>query len=211
MDGVERRKERRTKTQADKGRAIPYEDLAALWTRRDVPIREKTLWRMLYETAARANEVLTLNIEDLDLDDRSAVTIGKSGHAERIFWATGTARLLPQLLGDRTTGPVFLTERRPRQPMPVADTDPASGRARLSYRRAAELFTAASGGWTLHQLRHSRLTHLAEDNVDVSLLKAKSRHASLRSLERYVNPSDDAVARLTADHDPEARRSSRRR
>jgi integrase len=29
---------------------------------------EKTLWRMLYETAARAGESLALNIEDLDLD-----------------------------------------------------------------------------------------------------------------------------------------------
>jgi integrase len=26
------------------------------------------LWRMLYETAARAEEVLTLNIPDLDLE-----------------------------------------------------------------------------------------------------------------------------------------------
>lgn len=209
MSGVERRRDRRSKSQATKLRAIPYDDLAALWTRRDVSIREKALWRMLYDTAARANEVLTLNIEDLDLDDRSAITMAKSGHAERIFWATGTARLLPQLLDGRTSGPVFLTVRLPRQPMPTSDTDPTTGRVRLSYRRAAELFTDASGGWTLHQLRHSRLTHLAEENVDVSLLKAKSRHATLRSLERYVRPSDASVARLTAAHDPESRRRSR--
>jgi hypothetical protein len=63
-----------------------------------------------------------------------------------------------------------------------------------------------SGGLALHQLRHTTLTRLAEDGVDTALLKAKSRHRSLRSLERHVRPSDAAVACLTAAHDPEARR-----
>jgi integrase/recombinase XerD len=35
---------------------------------------------------------------------------------------------------------------------------------------------------------------------------AKSRHTSLRSLQRYVRPGPDAVAKLTAEHDPERRR-----
>ncbi|MBF6465152.1 site-specific integrase [Nocardia beijingensis] len=38
-----------------------------LISRRDIGLREKTLWRMLYETCARAEELLQLNIEDLDL------------------------------------------------------------------------------------------------------------------------------------------------
>ena len=43
---------------ADNTRAVPYADLEELWRRRGVPLREKLLWRMLYETAARASEVL---------------------------------------------------------------------------------------------------------------------------------------------------------
>lgn len=204
--GLERRRERRTARQAQTQRAIPYSDLEALWTRRNVAVRERTLWRMLYETGARANEVLGLDIEDLDLAERSAPIQGKGGHAERIFWATGTARLLPRLLGERSVGPVFLADRLPCTPTAKADLDPVTGRARLSYRRAAELFSNASGGWTLHQLRHSTLSHLADDGVDTALLKAKSRHRSLRSLERYVRPSEASVARLTADHDRARRR-----
>jgi hypothetical protein len=52
------------------------------------------------------------------------------------------------------------------------DLDPASGRARLSYRRAAELFRVRTG-WTLHQLRHSALTHAAEDGTNLPLLLAR--------------------------------------
>jgi len=36
-----------------------------------------------------------------------------------------------------------------------------SGRARLSYRRAAELFIDSTG-WTLHHLRHTRIRDLAD-------------------------------------------------
>lgn len=200
-EGIERRKARTTRRQAELGRAIPYDDLARLWDRKDIELRERVLWRMLYETAARSYEVLALNVENLDQAEKMASIKSKAGNAQYLHYATLTARLLPRYLNGRTCGPLFLTDRAPRQPMAKADIDPASGHGRLSYRRAAELFTEASGGLTLHQLRHSALTHLAEDGVDVALLKAKSRHKSLRSLERYVRPSEAAVARLTANHD----------
>ena len=62
---AERRREHLNAT-----RAVPRPAIDRALTRRDVPLREKTLWRMLYETAARASEVLALNIEDLGLDAR---------------------------------------------------------------------------------------------------------------------------------------------
>ncbi|MFF3662895.1 PmrA [Streptomyces olivochromogenes] len=37
-------------------------------------------------------------------------------------------------------------------------------------------------------------------------LLARSRHASVRSLERYVRPGVDSVARHVAERDPAARR-----
>ncbi|WP_228782305.1 site-specific integrase [Nocardia abscessus] len=43
-----------------------------LIARREIHVREKTLWRMLYETCARAEEILQLNIEDLDQAGRCA-------------------------------------------------------------------------------------------------------------------------------------------
>ena len=206
VEVLERRTQRRTPRQEQQARAVPYEELAALWRDRRHPLRDRALWALLYETAARAEEILALDVSDLDTSERTAVITGKGGGAERIFWATTSARLLDRYLEGRRRGPVFLTERRPRQAMAAGDTDPDTGRVRLSYRRAAEAFTEASGGLTLHQLRHSALTHLAEQGVDATLLRAKSRHASLRSLEPYVSPSDTAVKALTDAHDPAARR-----
>ena len=172
-----------------------------------MPLREKALWRLLYETAARAGEILALDVEDLDLANKRARIRSKGGDLELVHFQSGSARLLPRLLVGRRHGPVFLTERAAALGTPSLDICPVSGRARLSYRRAAALFAEHSGGWTLHQLRHSAITHLAEAGESTVLLMAKSRHRSLRTLQRYARPGPEAVAALTARHDPARRRS----
>ena len=171
-------------------------------------LRDRCLGRRLYETAARANEVLNLNIEDVDLAAKRAVITRKGGDRDMLHFQTGSARLLPRIIDGRTSGPLFLSGAATvgvRAPAAL-DRDPTTGHARLSYRRAAEIFSTAAPGRTLHQLRHSAITHLAEAGVPLPLLMAKSRHVSLRTLQRYARPSVEAVAELTAAHDPAARR-----
>lgn len=197
---------RRRRRPPDRTRALSRTEVERLLAREDVTLRDKALWRMLYETAARIGEVLSLDVPDLNLRTHQARVQRKGGAADVIVWQTGTARLLPRLLRDRSAGPVFLTQRRARLPLPATDLDPLSGRARLSYRRAAEVFEKASGGLTLHQLRHSALTHAAEDGANTSTLLAFSGHTSIASLARYARVSPEALA-----HWQEGRDRARRR
>ena len=193
---VDRRRQPRDQT-----KAIPHQDLEKLWSRREVSLREKTLWRMLYETAARAGEILALNVEDLDLPRKRAVITGKGGHKEYVFWASGAARLLSRYLAGRRRGPVFFTHRRPNLIPARGDECPQTGRGRLSYERASTMFKQATGGWTLHQLRHSSLTHLGEKGASTILLQAKSRHQDPRTLAIYTKPGSEAIAELTSTFD----------
>ncbi len=202
---VERRPEH-----ADETKAIDRAAVERLLARRDIPLREKTLWRMLYETAARAAEILALNVEDLDLDGRRAPVRSKGGTTEFVYWGTGTAHLLPRLLrlpdgGCRTTGPLFLAARRPvpaRRPG-QRDICPHTGRARLGYDRARVLLDAYTSpgdgrpGWDLHQFRHSAATHLGDKKVPLQLIMAKTRHKSPRTAMRYVKPGAEAVTEVT--------------
>lgn len=192
----------------DNTRAIPNADLERLFSQPGLAVRERAFWRLLYESAGRASEVLGIDVDQLDLDNRRARVRSKGGAIDWLYFQTGAARLLPRLIAGRSTGPLFLSKRAPAPARAPAtrDLDPSTGHARLSYRRAAEIFAAASGGWTLHQLRHSAITHLAEAGVGLPLLMAKSRHTSLRSLQRYARPGPEAVAALTAEHDPARRR-----
>ena len=210
--GIRRRRQTRSRQTEAATRPIGLDELQALWGDSRHDTRDQVLWRLLYDSAARASEVLGLNIEDLDLARRRGTVIGKGGDAETIQWSADTARVLPALMRwhhlRRESGPLFVSNRRLRYTagVPARDLCPLTGRNRLSYGRAAEIFKAASGGRTLHQLRHSRLTHLAESGVDATILRAISRHSSLRTLDRYVAPSAAAVAEVLAKHPPGARR-----
>ncbi|WP_405676440.1 site-specific integrase [Streptomyces sp. NBC_00048] len=121
--------------------------------------------------------------------------------------------------GDRS--PLFLTGRRAPAGIATLDVCEETGRARLSYRRAEEIFEEHTrllanplaspegiehlDGWTLHRLRRSALRHDAEEGTSTRMLLARSRRASVRSLERYARPGVDSVARHVAERDPAAR------
>jgi integrase/recombinase XerD len=161
--GIERRP-----APPDRTKALAENQIAALW-RLDVVLREKTQWRMLYESAARADEVLCLNVEDLYPQDKRGKITAKGGAIEWIHWQSGTAQLLPRLIARRTRGPLFLTDRKAPAGTPTLDVCPETGRGRLSYRRAEEIFEENTrllanplaspediedlDGWTLHRLR----------------------------------------------------------
>jgi integrase/recombinase XerD len=154
-----------------------------------VSLREHTFWRLLHDTGAPAAEILALNADRLDLarhrlkDRPGHAGAGRDGgmrrdvgmrrgevaHAAGVLdtdgteWQESTSQALRWLLAGRTWGPVFVTTRRAPRGTPRADLCGITGQARMSYRRAAEIFTAATApldpagrGWTLHQLSSAR-------------------------------------------------------
>lgn len=121
-------------------------------------LREQVLWRLLRDSGAATESVLGLDAGAVDLRGRRA----RTADGALIEWSGRTNELLGWLLAGRRHGPVFRTERRAPEGTPTADICPLSGRSRLSYRRAAELFAdhtrpldEADRGWMLHQLRRS--------------------------------------------------------
>ncbi|HET7018650.1 MAG TPA: site-specific recombinase, partial [Streptosporangiaceae bacterium] len=112
----------------------------------DVALRERALWQLLRDTGMPAPVALSLDAS------------GVERQADQ--WGVRATALLCWLLSGRSIGPVFLTDRKAPGGTAKADLCPLTGRARMSYRRAAEIFTSvtrsfdpAGRGWTLHQLR----------------------------------------------------------
>ena len=85
----------------DRIKALTREQIAGLWRRDDIGLRERVLWRLLYETAAARQRDLSLDIEDLDLPNKHAGVRSKGGAVKWVFWQTGAA-LVPRLLGGRS-------------------------------------------------------------------------------------------------------------
>ena len=134
--GLERRAHPRTVAGV-----VRPETVAALCADRAHPLRERVLWLLLHESGATVTAALGLDVQDLDLVDRRAPAKGVS-------WRSGTARLLPELIGGRVRGPLFRSDRRPgpaRTPADARDLCPDTGRRRLSYERAEYLCKRATG------------------------------------------------------------------
>jgi integrase len=124
-------------------------------------LRDHAFWRLIYDTGAPVGDVLQLDLGHLDLARHRG-----RGPGAWLQWREGTSQLLRWLLAGRPDGPVFVTGRRAPTGSAPAHTCPVTGRARMSYRRAVEIFTAAtvpldpaSRGWTLHQLRLAGGSH----------------------------------------------------
>jgi integrase/recombinase XerD len=121
-------------------------------------LREHAFWRVLYDSGAHLGDVLALDADRLDLAHHQVRP--PPSRESRMQWQARTSEILSWLLAGRTWGPVFVTERKAQADAAATDVCPVTGQARMSYRRAAEIFTAATRpldpagrGWTLHQLR----------------------------------------------------------
>ena len=122
-----------------------------------VSLREHAFWRLLHDSGASAAQVLALDVGHLDPQRHQTRARPGDWPGAGIAWQESTSQVLCWLLAGRTSGPVFVTGRRAAAR--TADRCPVTGQARMSYRRAAELFTALTRpldpggrGWTLHQL-----------------------------------------------------------
>jgi integrase len=53
------------------------------------------MWRMLHETAARAEEILGLDVPDVDLPSKRGRVISKGGTTEWVHWQAGSNSAAP--------------------------------------------------------------------------------------------------------------------
>jgi integrase len=167
-----------------------------------VALREKTLWTLAYDSAARASELLGLDVGELDLANRRAVVTSKGGAREWVTWSTSTARLCRAC--SRAA-----TRVRCSPPAPVAG---GGGQARPGPRRhgAAELPAgrgAVQGRDRVHAASASALRadapgggrRLGADADDQESAPVDREPGAIRT------PIDRALQRFEAARDPARR------
>ena len=163
-------------------------------------IRDRLLFRLLFETGLRISEALRLRLEELELDpdDEHLVVVGKRQRVRRILLED--PKLLRQLRAYlKATGHRYGLLFRA---LKNGTGDP------LCYQSIQERWSAycAEAGvpCTLHQLRHSHATELVNSGVSLAAIRKRLGHQNMQTTLLYAELSDAAC-------DAEIRKAGHRR
>jgi integrase/recombinase XerD len=147
--------------------------------------RDRALLILLYNTGARVQEVVDLNVGDVQLEPVPLVTLRGKGQKQRTcpLWQRTVDALrawLAERPGCDPAAPLFLNARRTRISR--------SGVAHVLAERAAQanIKPQHAARVSPHVIRHTTAMHLLSSGVDITTIAAWLGHADLSTTHGYV-------------------------
>ena len=173
--------------------AVPAGDGAS-----QINIRDRALLEMLYSTGARITELLDLDVDDLDREQRMLLVRGKGGKE----------RIVP--LGRPALEAVerYLVRARPSLNKKGSQALFLHNRgARLGRQSGFKIVAQAADAAGLqhvspHSLRHSFATHLLEGGADIRVVQELLGHASVATTQIYTKVSPEHLREIWASSHP---------
>ena len=190
-------------------KALPYEDVEALLANAGDPatpegVRDRALLEFLYGTGTRVSEAVGLDLDDLDLDERTALVTGK-GDKQRMLplGEVAAEALTAYLVRGR---PALATRGRGTPRMFLnARGGPLSRQSAYAILSAAAHRAGLEGHVSPHSLRHSFATHLLQNGADVRVVQELLGHASVTTTQIYTLVTVDTLRTVYATSHPRAR------
>ena len=158
-------------------------EVARLIAGAGVDRRNRALLLLLYNTGARVQELVDLDLSDLRLDPVTLVTFNGKGRRQRTcpLWQR-TVVAIRQWLEERGhgAGPLFLNRqgRRLSRSGVAHILSRIAEQAQLQPRRARRV--------TPHVIRHTTAMHLLQSDVDITTIAAWLGHSTLDTTHGYV-------------------------
>ena len=166
-------------------------------------LRDRAMLEVLYATGVRVSELVSLELNRVNLDHGYVITLGK-GSKERIV-PIGNAAIRkirdylsdarPKLLRGRSSEYLFVTSRT------------ASKMSRQRFWRIIKDYALAAGihsHITPHVLRHSFATHLLERGADLRSIQAMLGHSDISTTQIYTYVEKERLKRIHEKSHPRA-------
>ncbi len=156
------------------------------------PIRDKTIFELLYATGIRCSELCAITLKDVDLENK-IIRISGKGRKERLVLFGSKAQERIQL---------YLQKERPN----VTDSkealfvnyrnEPLNPRSVQRIIQMFRMFLKGKKNITPHKLRHSFATHLLNQGVDLRVVQELLGHQTLASTEKYTHVTQQELQEM---------------
>lgn len=157
-------------------------------------VRDRTMLEVLYSSGMRRGELVTLRIEDVDLNRGTAFIREGKGRKDRVVPVGARAcawiekylyTIRPQYLEGEEHGVLFLAKHGE-----AMQGKQLSGIVKRAIERAAlERFSHTHANAACHLLRHACATHMLENGADIRFIQAMLGHANLSATQVYTHVS----------------------
>ena len=190
-------------------KALPLSDVEAILEASGadgtvLSMRDRAMLEVLYGTGARISEGIGLDVDDIDLVDRTVLLRGKGSKERLVPFGSYAAQAIeaylvrgrPELVSAKTPGgALFLNSRGGRLSRQSAWAVLAKAADRAGVTRDV----------SPHTLRHSFATHLLDGGADVRVVQELLGHASVTTTQIYTLVTVDNLREVFATAHPRAR------
>jgi integrase/recombinase XerD len=165
--------------------------------------RDRVILELLYASGMRVSELVSLNLDDINIDGGDVRCFGK-GHKERIIpiapRAAVTAKKYlqearPHLLHNDVEQALFLNHRGDRL------TRQGLWQILKGYAKSAGLDKEI----TPHTLRHSFATHMLNGGADLRSVQELLGHANISTTQVYTHLTTEYIRRIYEKSHPRAK------
>jgi integrase/recombinase XerD len=164
--------------------------------------RDLAMLEVLYATGIRVSELISLRLEDLNLEQGYLTCLGKGSKERIVPLGRKAIDQLQSYLRDVRSGLVRRGESG------FLFTNRSGGKmSRQGYWKILKAYGASSGikrRLSPHVLRHSFATHLLEHGADLRSVQLMLGHADISTTQIYTHVNRERLRRIYHDFHPRA-------
>ena len=161
-------------------------------------LRDLAIVDLLYSTGIRVGELVNLNIEDIDFEQRECIVIGKGNKERFVYFGSACRKAIDVYLPERNKR--ILTDNRAL--FGSRDNNRISVTAVHRLVKKALLQAGLdSTQFSAHKLRHTAATMMLSGGVDVKTVQEVLGHENLNTTQIYTH-IENTELKLAAEANP---------
>ncbi len=173
-------------------------------------LRNSVMFHLFYSTGCRLSELLSADIEDLDIQQERLLVKGKGNRERYVFLNPSTIILLQRYLKQRSefllslkdseksdSGAILIGKRGKR--LSASSVHSIFGQYRLKLGLHAR--------FTPHMIRHSFATHLLDNDSGIRIVQELLGHASISTTQIYTHISHGRLRSVYEKSHPHGRKN----